>query len=151
MSKLLPMSLKSTPEVEKSFRRVEQMLDSMLEETRAYLELERIAVRDSSNRSGFDGGGFPSFTWAYQFEKRTPYGSEIKSSVARLWYREPVYEDEIQRIEVTSVAQIFQIGKLSRVSEKKEWVCPIEKFLNMKMDQVIMDCFAVSEQVLVKY
>ncbi|HEY8562080.1 MAG TPA: hypothetical protein VIL74_17030 [Pyrinomonadaceae bacterium] len=130
---------------------MERLLDAMLEESRTYLEFERIAMRDDSNRSGFDGGGFPSFTWAYRFEKRTPYGSEIKSSVARLWYREPVYEDEAHSIEATSVAQIFQIGKQSRVSEKKERVYPIEKFLNMKMHQIVMECFAEAERVLAKY
>ena len=130
---------------------MEQVLDAMLEELRAYLEREGIAVTDNSNRSGFDGSGFPSFTWAYRFEKRTPFRSEIKLAAAALWYREPVYEGEAQTITVTSIAQIFQIGKQSRVQESKKEDYPIGDFLKMKMEQVIMNCFTVAGMVLAKY
>jgi hypothetical protein len=108
------MSFRLNGEIEASFRRVEQMLDTMLEESRAYIEREGIGLRDESNRSGFDPGGFPYFVWAYYFEKREAYGSEIKRAEARLSYREPVYKDESRMIEVTSGAEIFQIGKQSR-------------------------------------
>jgi hypothetical protein len=147
----MSMSFRPNSEIEASFRRVEQMLDAMLEESRTFLEREGIRLRDATNRAGFDGSGFPSFIWAYDFEKRTPFRSEIKLAAASLWYREPVYEDESQTINVKSSAQIFQIGKQSRVREWKEEVYPMDDFLKMKMEQVIMNCFAFSEQVLVKY
>lgn len=127
------------------------MLDEMLEETRAFIEREGIKLRDTTNRSGFDGSGFPAFQWTYHFEQRTPFGSEIKVAAAVLLYREPVCKDESPTIEVSSGAYIFQIGKQSRVSEWKEEVYPIEDFLKMKMEQVIINCFAFAEQVLAKY
>ena len=145
------MNLRHKSEIEASFRRAEQMLDAMLEETRTFFEREGIRLRDCTNRSGFDGSGFPSFHWAYNFEKRTPYGSEIKVAAAGLSYREPVFKDESPTIKVTSGAYIFQIGKQSRVSEWKEEVYPIEDFLKMKLEQVVINCFAIAEQVLAKY
>lgn len=137
-------------EVEASFRPVERMLDTMLEEARTCLDQEGIAVRDDSNRSGF-GHGFSYFVWAFNFEKREAFGSEIKRATARLWYFEPALEEELQTIKVTSVAEIFQIGKQSRVLEWKEEAYPIKQFLNMRMEQVIMDCLAFAEQILAKY
>jgi hypothetical protein len=145
------MNLRHKSEIEASFRRVEQMLDEMLEETRVFIESESIKLRDSTNRSGFDGSGFPAFQWTYYFEKRTPFGSEIKVAAASLSYREPVYKDQSPTIEVSSGAYIFQIGKQSRVSEWKDEVYPIEDFLKMKMEQVIINCFAFAEKVLAKY
>jgi DNA-binding cell septation regulator SpoVG len=145
------MNLRHKSEIEASFRRVEQMLDAMFEESHTFFEREGIRLRDSTNRTGFDGSGFPSFQWAYQFEKRTPFGSEIKVAAAVLLYREPVCKDQSPTIEVSSGAYIFQISKLSRVSEWKDEVYPIEDFLKMKMEQVIINCFAVAEQVLAKY
>ncbi|HYP51489.1 MAG TPA: hypothetical protein VEQ34_11160, partial [Pyrinomonadaceae bacterium] len=119
-------------EVEASFRPLERKLDAMLEEARARLNDEGIAVRDESNRTGF-GGGFSDFVWAFDFEKREDYGSEIKRAKARLWYFEPDMKGEPRKIEVTSVAEIFQIGKQSRVYEVSKVVYPIEQFLNLKM------------------
>ena len=127
------------------------MLDAMLEESRTFLEREGIRLRDSTNRTGFDGGGFPAYEWTYHFEQRTPFGSEIKVAAASLSYREPVCKDQSPTIEVSSGAYIFQIGKQSRVSEWKEEVYPIEDFLKMKMEQVIINSFAFAEQVLAKY
>jgi hypothetical protein len=144
------MAFKSLAEVEASFRRVEQRLDAMLEESRAYLEREQIALRDDSNRSGF-GGGYPYFVWSYQFEKRVAYGSEIKLAAANVWYIEPAEEEEAQIIKVTAIAEIFQTGKHSRVKEIKDRTYLIEKFLHLKLEQVIMNCFVAAEQVLIKY
>lgn len=122
----------------------------MLEESRTYLEREQIALRDDSNRSGF-GHGFPHFVWNYWFEKREAYRGEIKRAAADLWYFEPAEEGEAQVIKVTSIAEIFQIGKFSRVIETEDRYEPIEKFLNMKLEQVVANCFMFAEQVLVKY
>lgn len=144
------MEYRDDTEVEASFRPLERRLDARLEEARARLEREGIAVRDNSNRSGF-GGGFPYFTWAFNFAKREDYGSEIKRATARLWYLEPALEEEPQTIEVTSVAEIFQIGKQSRVSEVSKTVYPIEEFLNLRMEQVIIDQLAAAEQILAEY
>jgi hypothetical protein len=121
------MEYKVQDEVEASFRPVERRLDAMLEEARARLALQGIIIRDDSNRSGF-GGGFPYFVWAFNFEKREYYGSEIKRATTRLWYLEPSPKEEVQRIEVTSVAEIFQIGKQSRVCEGNKVVYPVEQF-----------------------
>ena len=144
------MNYKTITEIEVSFRQVEQVLDAMLEESRTYLERERIAVRDNSNRSGFDRG-FPYFVWGYNFEKREAYRSEIKVAAANLHYLEPAIEEEAQIINVASMAQIFQTGKQSRVTEIKKWIYPIEEFLNMKMEQIIMNCIVAAEEVLATY
>jgi hypothetical protein len=144
------MNFKHITEIEASFRRIEQMLDAMLEESRTYLERERIALRDDSNRSGFDKG-FPYFVWGYQLEKREAYRSEIKVAAANLRYLEPSIEEEAQIMSVTSIALIFQIGKQSRVREIKERLYPIEEFLAMKLNQVIMNCIVEAEQVLAAY
>jgi hypothetical protein len=144
------MGFKDNAEVEASFRPVEQRLNAMLEKVRSRLEDKGITVRDDSNRSGF-GGGFPYFTWAFNFVKREDYGSEIKRATARLWYFEPALEEEPQTIKVTSVAEIFQIGKQSRVSEVSDVVYPIEQFLNMKMEQVIIERLADAERLLAEY
>jgi hypothetical protein len=144
------MSSRPIGEIEASFRRVEQMLDTMLEESRRYFEREGIGLRDGSNRSGFDWTS-PYFVWAYYFEKREAYGSEIKRAEARLWYREPAYKDESRRIEVTSGAEIFQIGKESRLREITKATYSIERFLDVGLREVVISCIAAAEQVLAKY
>jgi predicted ATPase len=130
---------------------MEQMLDTMLEDSREYFEREGIGLRDESNRSGFDPVSSPYFVWAYYFEKREAYGSEIKRAEARLWYREPVYKDESRRIEVTSGAEIFQIGKESRLREITKEAYSIERFLDAGLRQAVKDCIAAAQQVLAKY
>jgi hypothetical protein len=144
------MESRTHAEVESSFRPIERMLDAMLKEARTLLQRKGVAVRDGSNRSGF-GHGYSYFVWAFNFEKREDYGSEIKRATARLWYFEPALKGESQRIEVTSVAEIFQIGKPSRVRETTEMDFPIEQFFTMKMDQVVLDCIAAARQTLAKY
>lgn len=145
------MGLRPDGEIEASFRRVERLLDAMLGEAAAFLEQEGIDVQDATNRSGFDQGGFPSFVWAYDFNRRRPFGCEIKQASVGLWYREPVYDDDTQSMEVTSVAQIFQIGKLSRVSESQKQIHPISDFLKMKIDEVIRHGFAYVDHVFANY
>jgi hypothetical protein len=145
------MDFRNTTEIETSFRSLEQRLDAMLEDARAGLEREGIASVDDSNRSGFDGSGIPAFVWHFRFVRREDFGSEIKRATVRLRYGEPALEGESQRVEVTSVAEIFQIGKQSRVAEVMEMVYPLEQFLNLKMERVIMDWIAAAEQILAKY
>lgn len=142
------MNFKPTAEIEASFRRVERKLDAMLEESRACLVGERITLRDDSNRSGFDKCGFPSFVWEYHFERREAYGSEIKAAAANLRYVEPIEEEEAQEINLDTVAEIFQIGKQSRIKEKRERIYSIERFLNVRLDQVVMNSIADAEQAL---
>ena len=144
------MSFRPINEIEASFRSVEQRLDAMLEIARARLEREGIALSDISNRSGFDGG-FPAFAWGFRFVKREDFGSEIKRATVRLEYREPALEGEPQMIEDTFVAEIFQIGKQSRVRETSKMVYPIGQFLDMSMDQVVTDRIAAAGLILAKY
>lgn len=140
---------RTTAEIEASFRSLERRLDAMLDEARHVLEHERIALHDASNRSGF-GGGFPYFVWGFRFVRQEPFRSEIKRATVRLNYLEPALEGESRRIEVTFNAEIFQIGKHSRVTEGGKTVYEIEQFLNMRMDQVVMDFIAAAEQILAK-
>lgn len=60
-------------------------------------------------------------------------------------------EEDPQIIEVTSLAEIFQIGKQSRVREIREIIYPIDQFLIMRMDKVVIENIAVAEQILAKY
>jgi hypothetical protein len=60
-------------------------------------------------------------------------------------------EGDSQRMELTSVAEIFQIGKQSRLCEVREMFYSIEQFLTMKMDQFILENFDATEQILSKY
>jgi hypothetical protein len=145
------MGIRPNGEIEASFRQMERMLDTMLEDSRAYFEREGIGLRDESNRSGFDPVNAPSFVWAYYFERREAYGSEIRRAEARLWYREPVYTDESRRIEVTTGAEIFQIGNQSRVREMTKAVYSVERFADAGLRRVVMDCIVAGEQVLAKY
>jgi hypothetical protein len=145
------MDFRDTNEMEAAFRPVEQRLDAMLEEARPTLERERIFLSEHSNRSGFGGHSYPAFTWSFHFEKRHWYGSEIKRATARLTYQETCREGEPQRMEIISMAEIFQTGKQSRVREIKEMLYPIDQFLNMRMDLIIIDCIADAQQVLSKY
>ncbi|HEX8251069.1 MAG TPA: hypothetical protein VF599_23040 [Pyrinomonadaceae bacterium] len=145
------MDFRTTAEIEASFRSMEQRLDAMLEAARAGLERERIASVDDSNRSGFDGSGMPSFAWRFRFVKQEDFGSEIKRATVRLRYGEPILKGESQKIEATSVAEIFQIGKKSRVTEIRKMVYPLEQFLDLSLNQVIADFVAPAEQFLAKY
>ena len=145
------MGWKTTAEIEASFRPIEHSLDAMLEQIRASLVNKGIVLREDSNRSGFGGHSYTTFRWSFHFEKREALGSEIKRATARLNYLEPIMEEDPQTIEVTSLAEIFQIGKQSRVREIREIIYLIDQFLNMKMDQVISDNIAAAKQILSKY
>jgi hypothetical protein len=145
------MGWKNIADVEASFRHIEQSLDVMLEQVRAGLVNKGIVLRDESNRSGVGGHDFAYFAWIFHFEKREDYGSEIKRATVRLSYREQLMEEDSQTIEVGSVAEIFQTGKQSRVCEVKKMIYPIEQFLTMRMDQVIIEQLAAAEQFLAKY
>jgi hypothetical protein len=145
------MGWKNITEVEASFRHIEPSLDEMLEQARASLVNKGIVLHDDSNRSGAGGHDFAYFTWSFHFEKREDYGSEIKRATVRLYYREQLMEEDPQTIEVTSVAEIFQIGKQSRVREVREMIYPIEQFLTMRIEQVIIDNLVAAEQILAKY
>src|SRR5215210_489851 len=72
------MSFRPENEIKSSFAQAAQTLDLMLERTRPQLEINHILFHDQSNRSGFEKSGVPYYLWEYRFEKRTPYGSEIK-------------------------------------------------------------------------
>jgi hypothetical protein len=145
------MGWKNIADIEASFRHIEQSLDVMLEQVRPSLVNKGIVLRDDSNRSGAGGHDFAAFIWSFHFEKREDYGSEIKRANVRLWYREQLMEEDPQTIEVSSVAEIFQTGKQSRVCEVKKMIYPIEQFLTMRMDQVIIELLASAEQILAKY
>ncbi|MDQ3800347.1 MAG: hypothetical protein M3384_12925 [Acidobacteriota bacterium] len=144
------MSWRTIEEAEASFRPIERMLDAMLEESRANLVNEGILLREDSNRTGFGGHSYPAFIWSFHFEKRQPYGSEIKRATAQLTYRETLAEGEPQKMEVTSYAEIFQTGKQSRFSEGRKMLYPIDRFLSMRMDLIIIDCIAEAERILSK-
>jgi hypothetical protein len=141
------MNWKTTAEAEVSFRPIERMLD----ESRSNLVNEGILMREESNRTGFGGHSYPAFIWGFHFENRQPFVSDIKRAKVQLTYRETLLEGESQRMEVTTVAEIFQIGKQSRFSEGRKMIYPIDQFLNMRMDSIIIDCIATAKQVLSKY
>jgi hypothetical protein len=145
------MDWKNTDEIEASFRQIEHSLDVRLEQACVNLVNKGIVLREDSNRSGIGGHSYTSFVWSFHFEKREAFGSEIKRATVQLWYREPIMEGDSQRMEITSVAEIFQIGKQSRLCEVREMFYPIEQFLTMKMDQLILENFAATEQILSKY
>ena len=142
---------KTTAEAEAAFRPIERRLDAMLEESRTRLVNEGIVLREDSNRTGFGGHSYPAFIWSFHFEKHQPFGSEIKRAKVQLTYRETFQVEAPHRMEVRSVAEIFQTGKLSRVIEVKEVLYPIDQFLNMRMDLIIIDCIANAEHFLSKY
>lgn len=97
------------------------------------------------------GHGSSYFVWAFNFEKREDYGSELKLATARLRYFEPDQKEEPRMIKVTSASEIFQTGKQSRVLERKEEIYPLEQFLNLKIEQVIIAQLAVAGQILAEY
>lgn len=142
------MNWRTIDEAEASFRPVERMLDAMLEESRASLVSEGIILREESNRTGFGGHSYPAFSWSFHFERRQPYGSEIKRATTKLTYRETLLQGEPQQMEVAFVAEIFQIGKQSRFCEGREMIYPIDQFLNMRMDLIIIDWIAAAEHIL---
>lgn len=148
---LLSMDFRTISEMEAIFRPVEQRLDAMLENARPILEHEQILLSEYSNRSRFGGHSHPAFSWSFQFDKREPFGSEIKRATTQLTHRVTELEGEPQQIEVTSIAEIFQIGKESRVREISKTFYPINQFLNMRVDQVIFDNIAAAEQILAKF
>jgi hypothetical protein len=145
------MDIRTDTEIKASFREIERKLDAMLEDARPRLERERIVSFDESNRTGFDGGGYPAFDWDFRFVRREDFGSEIKRATARLQYREPVLKEDSRKVEVMSAAEIFQIGKPSRVAEATKTVYPLEQFLDLKIEQIVIDSIAAAEKILAKY
>ena len=145
------MGWKTFAEIEASFRPIEHSLDTMLEEICASLVNKGIVLREDSNRTGVGGHSYTTFRWSFHFEKRAAYGSEIKRATVRLNYLEPIIEEDPQIIEVTSVAEIFQTGKQSRFIEASEKTYPINQFLNIKMDSIILENITAAEQILSKY
>ena len=114
------MSLRPENEIKFYFAQAAQTLDLLLEQIRPQLEFNQILIHDESNRSGFDKSGVPYYLWEYRFEKRMPYGSEFMLASVRLSYLEPPVPHEVGNLRASWTAEVFQIGKESRVKESGE-------------------------------
>jgi hypothetical protein len=119
--------LRTYEELKASFDRVVAVLDSALASARPLLDAQGIEVHDRSNRSCYDRSGYPVCRWTVRFDKQSVHGSEIALASADLEFMEPADDASERHLRADSIAEIYQIGKQSRVKDRLQQRIPVEE------------------------
>lgn len=117
---------RSTAEIKAAFAHTLKLLDDRVAALRPALEEAGIDITDRSNRSCFDRSGYPYCLWHLRFERRFPHGSEVALASAELQFLEPLEASTPRELVLSSVAEIFQVGKQSRIEERAEHRVPAD-------------------------
>ena len=110
---------------EADFRRVEAVLDKLLNAAEHELQLMGVRIIDQSARSYHYKNDYLS--WSYAFQKDLPSGVETASVTVRLTYDEPMQSGQTPHIHLSWTAEIFQTGKISRIRNQSEHLCPLSE------------------------
>lgn len=141
------MAEMSFEEIQSSFADVASRLDHALVQARARIEAEDITIEDRSNRSGFDGGHH-FFVWSFWFERRSARGSEIAAAKVDLSFLEPGTTEAPRIVRATRMAEIFQLGQMSRFKVTKEESYLVDEISSCDLAAFVEDLIKNAEQEL---
>lgn len=115
------------------------VLDDRVAASRPLLEAIGILITDRSNRSCFDRSGYPYCLWHLRFERSFPHGSEVARASAELEFVEPWETTQPREVVARSLAEIFQIGKQSRIAERTEQRIPAEEAGGLDVAKLVVE------------
>lgn len=144
------MSYRTNKELQTAFAEASRVLDAQLERARSKLAAEGVTVEDKSIRSGFDKSGFPCFLWSFWFERRKPLGSEVASVAVELAYQEPLDVGGNREIQQRLVAEIFQIGQLSRIRRESNQSLSFDSIASGDMASLVLRLIEGAEHEILR-
>jgi hypothetical protein len=127
-----------TAEIEAAFARTLRTLDDRVAASRPALEAIGIFITDRSNRSCFDRSGYPYCLWRLRFDRSYPHGSEVARASAELEFFEPLKVSTPRELVARSVAELFQIGKQSRVDDRAERRLPADASGELDVEKLVV-------------
>lgn len=144
--------LRSTDHFHTTFALTCQLLDRLLDDARLRLEAAGLTITERSNRTGFDHwSGYPYAHWEVHFRRELEHGSEIAAASARLSFFEPL-DDTVQReLTATSIAEIYQTGKQSRVDDRSEQRIAISEMENGNVGTLVEQLIGRAYARLIDY
>lgn len=121
---------------ENAFRRVEQILDRLLQDALIQLNDEDISATDESAREFHYKNQF--LTWSYRFESRRTYrGPEIALVTLRIRFDEPLNLDETHDVKIWMRCEVFQIGQLPRWEHTDEFAMPLADIMKRGIAELV--------------
>jgi len=129
-------------EAEKRFREAERRLDEMLRSDEAVIAAGRVTISDRSARVYHYKN--ESLSWSYRFETRRARGSEIENTSVTV----SLYEHEPDLLRVCGLAEIFQIGQLSRWRSKTEALLPLGEVERGGLASIVLDAIRTGEELV---
>jgi hypothetical protein len=129
-------------EAEKRFREAERRLDEMLRSDDAVIAASGITIADRSARVYHYKN--ESLSWSYRFETRRARGSEIENTSVTV----SLYEHEPDLLRVGGLAEIFQIGQLSRWRSTTEALLPLGEVERVGLASIVLDAIRTGEELV---
>jgi hypothetical protein len=144
------MSFRPDSELKAAFSQAACALDAQLDRARPRLVSESVTIEDRSNRTGFDKSGVPYFLWSLRFERRHPCGPEVASALVWLSYLELPDVGGIREIRERWVAEVFQLGQVSRIRHEGERSLSYENVVAGDMASLVLQAIQRAEHELPK-
>jgi hypothetical protein len=129
-----------------AFRTVERELDRLVEHAMARLLASDVRVEDESARQYHYKNEL--LVWTYRFQTSWPVGSEIAQITVRLQFAEFDEPPALIKVEVRTVAEVFQVGQISRVRNADWRVVTLERLMADGVDAVVLDEIAAARKLL---
>jgi len=129
--------MKSTNQIEGSFRSIEKILD----ESKLLLQKNhpQFNVEDFSNRSGFDKSGFPYYLWWHIFQHDSSPNPHVERHEIQINYLEPIDEDD-RVIKFTVTTEKFNLGQDSFFKESKQHLLEASSITVQKVCSLFDEC-----------
>ena len=129
-----------------TFRLVERELDRLVGAAMSRFVASGVHVHDKSAREYHYKNEL--LVWAYGFETSWPLGSERAQITVRLQFAEFDGPPERGKVEVRTIAEVFQVGQMSRV-RKQDWrVVTFERLCADGIDTVVFEEIATAKKLL---
>jgi hypothetical protein len=140
------MSMTARGQDASAFRAVERELDRLVDVAMARLLASDVIVADESAREYHYKNEL--LVWTYRFQTSWPVGSERAQITVRLQFVEFDEPPALIKVKLRMVAEVFQIGQMSRV-RKEDWrVVPLERLTADGIDAVVLGEIAAAQRLL---
>jgi hypothetical protein len=126
--------------IEAEFRRVESILDELLEQAGEPLRVAGLRVVDHSGRTYHYKNDY--LFWSHAFVKEWPVDPERARVTAYLDYAEPMRLEEPPRVRLSWRAELFQQGQTSSVDERGESVLSLDDLQRRGIGAAVVEAVA---------
>lgn len=134
---------------EREFRRVETRLDALLMDAEAELRYAGVRVQDESVRTyHYKAHGL---CWKHSFLREWIVGAETARITVHVEFGEPLSDTDgadIPNIHVEARAEVFLLGRPSRIDERSRSARTLAEIERLGMAQVVFDAMRQCEPLL---